>query len=166
MRNKNQQVLEQAAQKAGREGGSPVSWFSQHRGARARRPAEELVPGLRSPPSPCSETRCAVGSVSRPHLAALGKGGPSKLALQSEPTVLTCPPGFLIPPKATIPIVLVVSYLLGTQAPTSCHPNLPFGAAAAQGQQVGNVDELWRRQLEMGRPLDTFIHFSFHSSRL
>lgn len=54
------------------------------------------------------------------------RGGHRKPALQPNPAALTRPLSFIISPKASISIVLVVGRLWGTQVTVSCHPNLPF----------------------------------------
>lgn len=90
---------------------------------------------------PCSEARCWEG-VSRPYLAARGQGGPSKLALQHDPVVLTCPLSFIVPPKATIPIVLWLA-VFGVSSSHFLSAQPAFQSTAGQGQRVENLDELW-----------------------
>lgn len=67
----------------------------------------------------------------------VGKATVSRLSSMSPCPRL--PSEFIIPPKATIPIVLVVSCLQGTAAPISCHPNLPFREllAGTEGGEFG-----------------------------
>lgn len=90
-----------------------------------------------------------------------GWGGCRKPALQHEPGVLACPLSCMIPPTATTPIVLVVSYLWGLRAPLLVIP-ICLSERCWQGQRVENWDELWPETAGDGQP-PCYLYWLFFS---